>query len=109
MVSGLNQLPALFPFLTKEVFHPFNASFKGIMNEAQAILVALDGIPLLLGSHFRKFMDRDLIFPLSHSFPSILFYSGMNHFPLMEYSIQNPNIKASAVPKAGLRIFSQAS
>ncbi|OGP62744.1 MAG: hypothetical protein A2169_09550 [Deltaproteobacteria bacterium RBG_13_47_9] len=73
MVSGLNQLPAFLPFLTKEILQPFNAPRKDIVNKAEAILIAFNSRRLLLWRlPLWQFMNRNLIFPLDHNFFSKL-------------------------------------
>ncbi len=68
MVSGLNKLPAVLPFLPKKIFHPLNASLEGIVDKAETVLIAFDGPPRLFGLHLWKFMNRNRIFPLGHRF-----------------------------------------
>ncbi len=70
MISGLNKLPPLLSFLTKKVLQPFDAPLKGIVDKAEAILIAFDGRPLVSGLSFWELMDRHLIFPLRHKLPS---------------------------------------
>jgi len=51
MVSGLDQLPAFLTFFLKEIFHPFNAALEGIVDKAEAVLIAFDSPPRLFGLH----------------------------------------------------------
>jgi len=67
MISRLNQLPTLFSFSTKKILQPINASLKSIMNKAEAILITVNRRLSIPGLWFWEFMDRHLIFPLSHT------------------------------------------
>ncbi len=69
MVSRLNELPTLFTFFTEEVLKPIEASLEGIVDKTKAILITFNGRLLIPDLPFRKFMDRNLIFPLSHLSP----------------------------------------
>ena len=68
MVSGLDQLPTFHTFLMEEILQPSNAALKGIMDKTLTILIAFDGTLLSLGLWLWQFMNRNLIFPLGHSF-----------------------------------------
>jgi len=68
VVSGLDQLPAFPPFLTKEVLQPFNASTKDIVDKTEATLIAFDSTFLFFGLPLGQFVNRNLIFPLGHKF-----------------------------------------
>jgi hypothetical protein len=87
VISGLDQLPTFLPFLTKESLQPFNAALKGIMNKTEPILITLNGSGLFSSLAFRKFMDRNLIFPLGHKF--FLFLDYLKFFILPEVYIKD--------------------
>jgi hypothetical protein len=72
MVSGLNQLPAFLPFLTKEILQPFNASLKDIVDKTEAIPIAFDSTLLFFSLPLWQFVNRNLIFPLKHASPPSL-------------------------------------
>jgi hypothetical protein len=77
VVSGLDQLPAFPPFLSKEIFQPFNASMKDIVDKTEAILIAFDSTFLFFGFPIGQFVNRNPIFPLGHRFFLFLDCSGL--------------------------------
>jgi len=81
MVSGLNQFPAFLPLLMKEILQPFDAAWIGIMHKTKAILITFNGSGLFFRRAFRKFMDRDLIFPLDPRFFSKLEFQMSKSLP----------------------------
>ena len=87
MVSGLDQLPAFPPFLSKEILQPFNASMKDIVDKTEAILIAFDRPFLFFGLPLGQFVNRNLIFPLGHKFFLFLDHSGF--FTLCEPYIKD--------------------
>ena len=73
MVSRLNQFPSIFPFLTKEILQPLQASRKEIVDKTEAILITFNRRRLLLWRlPLWQFMNGDLVFPLDHRFFSEL-------------------------------------
>ena len=78
MVCGLNELPPILSLFTKDVLQPTNASLKGIVNKTETILITCDGRPFFPRLWFWKLVDGYLIFPLYHTSPFRLLFSGIS-------------------------------